>query len=119
MYTIPINYNLNRLKNTKIIQVCFTLNTISLFFEKAGYIGIEGGFSFVYGGNRYDYKGVYPIINDYNLLKLLEKEVTNVYTNAKRTELTLEFEENMVLELIGSEMYESFTLNIHGEKVIV
>lgn len=119
MYTIPTKFDLNSFEDAKIIQISFTINTFSLFFEKVGFISVEGGFSFLCNDKKCDYKEIHPVTNDLGILKLLEKRVTKIYTNQKRNDLTLEFEENIVLELFGSEMYESYTLNVNGEKVIV
>lgn len=125
MYTIPINFDLNTLRGSIIIQICFTANTITFFFEKAGsfekigFINTEGSFAFLQKGKRSYYEEICPVQHDYGLLKLLEKKVIRAYTDEKRNDLTLEFEENMSLELIGNEVYESYTININGERIII
>ena len=72
MYTIPEDFDLNILKDTTIIQVCFSVNTISLFFENIGFISIEGSFSLLHENKRYDYEEVYPVKRDFDILKLLQ-----------------------------------------------
>lgn len=119
MYFIPKNYNLNTLAESVVIQICFTANTITLFFEKVGRIDISGSFAFLHKGERFYYEEIFPIQSDYGFLKLLEKKVTRVSVNEKRDVLTLEFEDNTTLELVGNETYETYTLNINGEEVIV
>lgn len=119
MYTIPTKFDLNIFKDIKVIQICFTINTFSLFFEKIGFISIEGDFSFLCDGKKNIYKEIHPITSDLRILKILEKKVSKIYVNSKRNHLTLEFEGNMILELLGNEMYESYVLNINGEKIIV
>ena len=118
MYRIPDDFNLINIKNEVIIQIAFGLNFITLFFSK-GFIQFSGSFSFYDKGQKYDYEEVYPVQDDYNLLKLLEKKITQVITNEDRNVLILEFEDKIILKLIGSESYESYTLNIDGKEIII
>ena len=119
MYKIPDYFKISCIKNNVISQIAFGINFITLFFNK-GFIQFSGSFSVQFNNQRFDYDEVYPVQNDYGLLKLLlEKEIVNVLTNERRNSLVLEFDGKIILELNGNEEYESFRLNLDGFEIIV
>lgn len=119
MYKIPENFNINSLSNIVISQIAFGLNSITLYHNK-GFIQFSGGFSIRFGDQIIHHNEVYPVQDDFGLLKLLlEKAVTDVQTNEERNSLILEFENKITLVLIGNDQYESFTLNHNGREIIV
>ncbi len=118
MYKIPESFDILVLKSEVINQIAFGLNCITLFFDK-GFIQFFGSFSFGYLGKQFNYDEVYPVKNDFGLLQILEKEIKNVTLANNREELKIEFEGGVTLCLMGNEMYESFIININGNKVRV
>ncbi|MBP6184082.1 MAG: hypothetical protein KA479_04025 [Saprospiraceae bacterium] len=118
MYKIPEDFNLNSIQNEEISQIAFGLNFITLFLSN-GFIQFSGSFSFFYSSRKHIYDEVFPVQNDYGLLKLLEKKIVKATINNERDALTLDFEEGIILELIGSKEYESFTINLAGKKILV
>lgn len=119
MNIIPTEFDLNKFKNSSVIQISFSLNTINVFFESVGFVTINGSFSIFLDQNVFNYREVYPVKNDFNLLKLLEKKVVDVFTNEQRNILTYVFEDNIILKLIGDDMYESYRINVNGNEIII
>lgn len=118
MYKVPKNVDFSILKDEVINQIAFGLNFITFFFNK-GFIQVTGGFSFSCFGEQKSYDEVFPVENDFGLLQILEKKIINVSLNNGRDKLTIEFDQEMSLCLIGNDMYESFTIKIDGNEVIV
>jgi hypothetical protein len=123
MYSIPEDFELKKLKGTVVFVIGFSLNsiTISLYnelFQAVGGIGIEGRFIVDFIGIKVEYN-TFPVENDFGLLKLLNKKIINIYTNTLRTELTIEFENKLILFLLSDKMYESFSLSIGDKEIIV
>ncbi len=118
MYKIPESFDISVLKSEIINQIAFGLNFVTLFFNK-GFIQISGSFSFRYLGKQFNYYEVYPVKNDFGLLQILEKKITDVTLANNREELKIEFEGGVILCLMGNEMYESFIINIDGNEVRV
>jgi hypothetical protein len=118
MYTIPYDFDTKELQNEIVYQISFGLNYISLFIAK-GFIQFSGSFSFGIKSQIFEYDEIYPVQNDYGLLVLLEKKIKNVSINIDRTDLTLEFEEGYILNLIGSEEYESYIIQINDKELII
>jgi hypothetical protein len=117
MYKIPENFNISQLKGEVIFQIAFGLNFVSLFFDK-GYINIEGSF-FISINNQKNQFNVYPIQNDFGLLQLLEKKIIEAETNIERDRLVLLFENEYSIELVGDIGYESYTIRIGEDEIIV
>ncbi len=118
MYKIPADLNLLEIKNEKISHITFGRSIIVLSFSK-GAIQFSGAYSFYCKGVKKSFDEVYPISTDSGLLLLLEKKITSVYSNVERNNLTLEFDEGIVLELLSDENYESFEITINQRRVIV
>jgi hypothetical protein len=118
MYTIAQELKLNALQGTVVQQICFSLNTVCIYFEDKGYIQINSSFIIkskdIVG--RYD---VYPITCDNGLLQILEKKVIKICADENKKNLILEFEEGISLELINDELYESFTVSVGGITTII
>lgn len=117
MYKIPSDFNSERLCGQTITQICYGINTISIMID-IGYIGFEGSFVFKNNGERVEVDEIYPA-KDWGLLNLLEKKITNIEIDSERTILTLHVEDNMLLSLIGTPFYESFSVKIDGKEFIV
>lgn len=118
MYKIPEDFNVSSIETEKVFQIAFGINFITLFFN-SGFIQFSGSFSIIHEKQEVEYDEVYPVQNDYKLLNLLEKEVKKVSLNEDRDVLTLEFEGDIILKLIGTKEFESFTININKREVIV
>lgn len=119
MYKIPENFNIKSLNNIVISQIAFGLNSVTLLHTK-GFIQFSGGFSIRFDDQSIHHNEVYPVQDDFGLLKLLlEKEITDVQTNEERNSLVLEIEKRITLVLFGNEQFESFTLNYDGREIIV
>lgn len=118
MYKIPENFDISVLKDEVINQIAFGLNFITLFFNK-GFIQITGSFSFTFSGKQKNYNEVYPVVNDFGLLRILEKKVTNVSLNANRDVFIIKLEDGLTLCLKGNEMFESFMINVNGQEIRV
>lgn len=118
MYKIPDDFNPISIKNEAITQIAFGINFITLFHSN-GFMQFSGRFSFQHNSQKYEYEEVYPVQNDYGLLVLLEKKIVQVKINNERNALTLEFEGGIIIELIGSNDYESYTLKIDDREILV
>ena len=119
MYTIPLESNIEKLKGNSVVQICYTVNSVSVFFENIGFIGIEGSFLFTDGNKHVNVDDFFPLKEDWGLLHLLEKKLINIEIDSERTDLTLYFEENKSLTLFGNPQYESYSINIDGRRIIV
>jgi hypothetical protein len=119
MYSIPNEFKIENLKDALISQISFSLNTITIFFENSDFINIQGNFAISLDNQRIEYVEIFPIKADFGLLRLLGKKVINIELNLKRDALKLKIEEDIILELIGNEMYESFTISIQGQEALV
>ncbi len=118
MYKIPEEFKISEIINEEINQIGFGLNYVTLFYNK-GFIQFSGSFSFQHSGRKDDFNEVYPVKDDFGLLKLLGKKITQIKTNDGRNILILWIDHNIILKLIGSKEYESYIINIHGKEVIV
>lgn len=118
MYKIPEDFNLNALIGTNVQQICFTINGVCLFFEGVGFVQIEHSFQ-ITCKNIVLNEMVSPVTKDNGLLVLLEKKVINIEVENNRTKLIILFEENISLELDSNASYESFSINIAGNEIIV
>lgn len=119
MYTLPLNFDLNSFKNVPIIQISFSINSINVFFDNGNFISINYSFAFTLKERRIFFEELYPINDDFNLLNLLEKRAINILIDDKRKCLTLHFEDNLILELIGDDNYESYILNVNKKEIII
>ena len=119
MYSIPDDFKIESLKDASVSQLSFSVNTITISFENSDFINIQGSFSISFDQEKFEYAEIFPVKEDLGFLRLLGKKVTNVELNLKRDTLKLEFEGNIILELVGTEMYESFTIGIQGKEALV
>jgi hypothetical protein len=118
MYKIPEDFDTAILKGTLFNQITFGLNSIILSFNE-GFIQFSGGFSFTCAGKSQSYDEVYPVKTDSGLLSILDKKITEVSINNDRNELTIRFENECELCLYGSDLYESFEINIGERRIII
>jgi hypothetical protein len=118
MYRIPERIDINKFKGLSLSQLAFGLNYILLVFDNCS-IQFSGQFLFKFDGQEYEREEVYPVNSDFRLLNLLEKKIENIHCNQERTSLTIYFSQDSFLCLKSNEMYESFELNIEGERVII
>ncbi len=115
MYKIPENFNLECLKDSLITQITFGLNVIVLSYNN-GFIQITGRFSIFSSGKLKNHDEVFPVRSDFGLLEILEKKILDVSINNSREELSIEFENGVILYLIGQEFFESYVVNINGNE---
>ena len=118
MYKIPVEIKLSELVNELINQISFGYNYVILSFEK-GSVQFSGPFSIEYNGLTTEYGEVYPLKGDFGLLQFIENRITHIDTNEERNCLIIEFENKGKLCLKSNEMYESFEININGERIII
>lgn len=118
MYKIPETFDSSALVNETIFQVAFGLNYVAIYFNK-GLIQISGGFSIRYLEKQFTYDEVYPVENDFGLLRILEKKIVRLDISDDREELKIEFEGNTILHLTANEMYESYLIVIDGNEIRV
>lgn len=118
MYKIPENYNIHTLIGETIFQIAFGLNFITLFFND-GYIQFEGAFATTFDNKTREYDEVYPVKNDFGLLKLLEYKIAQVNVNSDRDVLVLLFENGSSLKLIGNKNYESYVISLASNEIRV
>jgi hypothetical protein len=118
MYKIPETFDASALENETIFQIAFGLNYVSLYFNK-GMIQVSGSFSICYLEKQFTYDEVYPVENDFGLLRILEKKMVRLDISDDREELKIEFEGNTTLYLIANEMYESYLIVVNGNEIRV
>jgi hypothetical protein len=118
MYKIPLNFDLKVLEKKRIGQISFGLNVVALYFD-SGFVQFSGEFRIADKQNTKEYSEVYPISDDRGILNLLEQEILKAVTNPDRTELTLIFENDYSLTLISCPHYESFTIVIGENEILV
>jgi hypothetical protein len=118
MYRIPKNFDLSKLRGKTISQVAFTINTISLYIEN-GNITFSGGFSLFTKKGILERHEVYPVQGDFGLIDLIEREITEAQTNNEDNELIIRFQDDTFLTLYGNENYESYSITLDGQEIIV
>jgi hypothetical protein len=118
MYKIPESLDINKFKGKTLSQIAFGLNYILLMFDNCS-IQFSGQFLFKFEGQEFEREEVYPVNSDFKLLNLLEEKIESIYCNQERTTLIIYFTKDSFLSLKSNEMYESFELNVEGERVIV
>ena len=118
MYQIPKDLNLQLFEGLFVQQICFTKNTIHLFFGNNKDIQINGGFT-IKRKQQEKFKRfeLYPISCDMGILELLEKKVLVICPQNEN--LVIEFEDDYTIELTNNEQYESFEINIEGKRTII
>ena len=118
MYPIPKDINLQIFKGLIVQQICFTINTINIFFGNKNDIQINGGVAIKRKQQEeFTRFELYPVSCDMGILKLLEKKVLAIYPHDNN--LMIEFEDDYSIELINNEHYESFEIYIEGERTII
>lgn len=119
MLPIPHDIDLNSLREKIVTEVCYSATTITVHFQDTAYISIDGYFAFRYKKQRHEYYKLAPIKDDYNLLKLLGAEVTDVFLNSNRDGMTIKFNEGSRLELMGHQIDDSYTIHIKDKEAVV
>jgi hypothetical protein len=120
MYSIPKDVDIKKLESATLIQICYSANTISLYFEEIGYVTTSGRFVITHNGiATYHEISSIPITEDFGILKLMGKKVFHVFADEKSKNLNIQFEDNFVLELINDACYESFIISIEGKVAII
>lgn len=119
MLPIPEDMDLSSLRESKVTEVCYATEDITIHFGADAYIAINGYFALRYGKQRHEYYKIAPIDTDYGLLKLLGAEVTEVYMGNNRDSLTIEFTDGNRLELMGHMIEDSYTIHIKDKEAIV
>lgn len=104
--------------NEKITQLLFGINFVSLIFEN-GYIQISNGFSLKVQNVLSIYDEIFPIINDFGLLILLEQRIIEVNITPESGTLILFFENEIELSLFKDIMYESYEVFFKGDRIII
>ena len=118
MYSLPKDINLEKIKNETISQIAFGINYVLLVFTKSS-IQFSGPFSFKSKGRIETRDEVYPVDFDFGLLQLLEHKITHINCSSERTSIVIVFEDGSELSILSSEMYESYEINMDGERIIV
>jgi hypothetical protein len=118
MYKIPKEIDVSTLKNEVVSQISFTLDHIFLSLNNSA-IQFSGPFIFKFNGIEWKQEDVFPVNSDFGLLNLLGKKVQEIFCNNERTDLNIEFEDNLFLKLESNNSYECFELNIDGKRIIV
>jgi len=118
MHGLPANFDSSSLVGIKLSQVCFTANTVSLFFEKDVSITIMG--SFIYRDKLSPAVNKQRIpLSSSNLMSLVSKVVRLAEAREDGT-LILHFENEHALMLLDdSREYESYVIRIGNKEIIV
>lgn len=109
MYSIPIDFNLSQLNGATVQQVCFAANVVSIMLDSSRYISFEGEFILTEQDGKANKFEVYPIENDFGLLKLLEQKIIEISVD-KSDNLFLLFENQVSLSILASKDYEAYTI---------
>jgi hypothetical protein len=119
MEKVPPSFNIEKLLNKELTGICFSSNTISIYFTTIGSIVIYGSFSFDFENEVHEFDEIYPIDDDFRLLKLLGQSVISINLNDDRTNVCFIFSNHAILELFGNSHYESFEINIDGNICVI
>ena len=103
MYKIPLDFDVNKIKNTILTQICYCPNCIFLYFDNVGIINIWGNLKVSFDKNESFYNEIFPIKNDFGMLSFLECKVFDISIGANREALKLVFDNNGFIELIGND----------------
>lgn len=119
MLPIPHDIEVDYLRERKVTEVCYTSEAITLHFGTEAYVSINGYFALRQGKHRHEHYEITPVDNDYGLLSLLDAEVSEVYLSEKRDTLTLQFTEELRLELMGHMVDDTYTIHIKDREAVV
>ena len=119
MYKIPEDIDTTFLLGEEVIMVCFNLNQVYIHFESNIQVAIEGEYSIVAADGKESLFEVYPVISDNGLLRLLGRKVKQVKICEFRTDLSIQFDNDTVINLIGSDSYECYSIKINERWIIV
>lgn len=119
MYKIPENFDFSTFENKSINQISFGQNVVTIYFSPEIYIQWTGPFKISKENRETAYEEVFPVKNDFGLLKFLEKKVETAGTDKNRNNLLLVFEDKSVIEIISDFAFEAFSLYINGERILV
>jgi len=119
MYKLPEDINDDFLQGEVVKMVCFNLNQIYIHFQSSIQICIEGQYSLVNRKGEKIYFDVHPVLNDNGLLQILEKEVKGVEISKSRTDFSIQFQDGVLLEIIGNCLYESYSIKLNERTIIV
>ena len=120
MYIIPENIDLSKFLLNPITEISYTLSTINIMFENYHYyIQLYGPFNIKTNNKYIECTEIYPIKCDFELIQLIGKMIVNVEVNSDRDILSFTFEDNILLNLISSEYYESFRIFMNKEEIVI
>lgn len=119
MLPIPEDMDLSILRESKVTEVCYATDGITIHFGLSAYITINGYFALRYGKQRHEYYKIAPIDTDYGLLKLLGAEVQEVFMGNNRDSITIEFTDKNRIELMGHMIEDSYTFHILDKEAVV
>jgi hypothetical protein len=118
MYLLPNTFDPKFLKGERLIMICFNANQIILHFDSSARITIEGEY-IIEENNQQGRYNVFPLKNDNGLLTLIETEIEDSYTDYERKDLRIKFSNRIILTLIGSDQYESYSIKKGDLEILV
>lgn len=123
MYPIREDFNPACLIGMRLYQVCINANQIRLQFDSGSSIVLEGklvlGYAYDVSESKQNLIIIAPNLLDLDLFRLIESEVTSSYLNPNRLNLSLEFSNKQMIELIGDEPYECYKIQIGNDEEIL
>jgi hypothetical protein len=118
MYLLSTNFDPKFLKGERLMMICFNANQISLHFDSSTKITFEGEY-IIEENNQQMRCNVFPLKNDNGLLTLIETEIEDAYTDYERKDLRIKFSNRIILTLIGSDQYESYSIKKGDFEILV
>jgi len=118
MYSIPENFDPEKLTSRVIEQISFTLNSVCLSIGRGDFICINNSFYLEERGINIFHE-IFPVETDFGLLNLLEKKILRIEVSQNRKELLIFIENDSVLKLCNDDNYESYSIRLDNEDIIL
>jgi hypothetical protein len=117
MYQLPDKSQLTPLIGQRAIQICCTINTLSVHFENDSMIDVYDRFECeIRDGMTHDI--VFPI-SDLSIFQFLECEIADIAVEDDQRTLSLLFENGWLIRFSSSPAFESFRLRLLGKEYLI
>ena len=118
MYGLPKDFNASIFVEHELVQICFTINTIHLYFDGEVSVTLLASFAYSPTLNEASSIETVPVLSS-SLMQLIGKKVGSATAKVDGT-LTIVFQDGASLVCLDDSLdYESYSIRIGEREIIV
>lgn len=122
MYKLDATFDHISLLDSIVVSVSYFVSEIRILFSnnsKYKEIVIFGSLCIEIKGEKRHFNEIYPINEDYGLLNIIDRKVTEVKINDSRTELSIFFGEHIVISIENDDFFETLHIRDGDGKTLI